>query len=67
MLLGQAGLAAAFIILLVIILIGILFDIVGVAVTAADVKPFIPWRPIGCRGAGCAEAAEKRRKGIVLL
>ena len=40
MLLGQAGLAAAFIILLVIILIGILFDIVGVAVTAADVKPF---------------------------
>ncbi len=40
MLLGQAGLAAAFVILLVIILIGILFDIVGVAVTAADVKPF---------------------------
>ena len=40
MLLGQAGLAAAFAILLVIILIGILFDIVGVAVTAADVKPF---------------------------
>ncbi len=40
MLLGQAGLAAAFLILLVIILIGILFDIVGVAVTAADVKPF---------------------------
>ena len=40
MLLGQAGLAAAFLILLVIVLIGILFDIVGVAVTAADVKPF---------------------------
>lgn len=40
MLLGQAGLAAAFLILLVIILIGILFDIIGVAVTAADAKPF---------------------------
>ena len=40
MLLGQAGLVPAFFILLVIVLIGILFDIIGVAVTAADVKPF---------------------------
>lgn len=39
-LLGQAGLVPAFFILLVIVLIGILFDIIGVAVTAADVKPF---------------------------
>ncbi len=39
-LLGQAGLVSAFFILLVIVLIGILFDIIGVAVTAADVKPF---------------------------
>lgn len=39
-LLGQAELAPAFGILLTIILIGILFDIIGVAVTAADVKPF---------------------------
>ena len=40
MLLGQAGLVPAFFILLVIVLIGILFDIIGVAVTAADVMPF---------------------------
>ena len=39
-LLGSADLTPAFGILLIIILIGILFDIIGVAVTAADVKPF---------------------------
>ena len=39
-LLGEANIAAAFVILLVIVLIGILFDIIGVAVTAADPKPF---------------------------
>ena len=39
-LLHQAGLAAAFMILLVIVMTGILFDIIGVAVTAADSKPF---------------------------
>ena len=39
-LLGTAALLPAFGILLTIILIGILFDIIGVAVTAADVKPF---------------------------
>ena len=35
-----SGMAVAFVILLVIILIGILFDIVGVAVTSADDRPF---------------------------
>lgn len=39
-LLGGAELIPAFFILLAIILIGILFDVIGVAVTAADVKPF---------------------------
>lgn len=39
-LLGRAELAPAFGILLTIILIGILFDVIGVAVTAADTKPF---------------------------
>ena len=39
-LLGEATLIAAFFILLAIILIGIIFDIIGVAVTAADIKPF---------------------------
>ena len=39
-LLGGADLIPAFCILLVIICIGIIFDIIGVAVTAADVKPF---------------------------
>ena len=39
-LLGEAALIAAFFILLAIILIGIIFDIIGMAVTAADPKPF---------------------------
>lgn len=39
-LLGNAALAPAFGILLAIILIGIVFDVIGVAVTAADMKPF---------------------------
>ncbi len=39
-LLGEATLIPAFFILFAIVLVGILFDIVGVAVTAADPKPF---------------------------
>ena len=39
-LLGEAALVAAFFILLAIILVGIIFDIIGMAVTAADPKPF---------------------------
>lgn len=39
-LLGRASLFGAFAILLAIIAIGILFDVIGVAVTAADEKPF---------------------------
>ena len=39
-LLLEANLLSSFAILLVIIFIGIIFDIIGVAVTAADVKPF---------------------------
>ncbi len=35
-----SGMAVAFAILLTIVLIGIIFDIVGVAVTSADEKPF---------------------------
>ena len=38
--LSGAGLAAACIVLLFFILLGILFDIIGVAVTAADERPF---------------------------
>ena len=37
---GASTMAVAFVILLVIVLIGIIFDIVGVAVTSADEKPF---------------------------
>ena len=37
---SASGIAVAFLILLVIILVGIIFDIVGVAVTSADEKPF---------------------------
>ena len=38
--LSGGGLAVSFAVLLAIVLIGICFDIVGVAVTAADEKPF---------------------------
>lgn len=40
MLLSHSGMIAAFAILLTIVAVGIVFDIVGVAVTAADEKPF---------------------------
>lgn len=39
-LMENSGVAAAFIILLAIVLVGIIFDIIGVAVTSADEKPF---------------------------
>ncbi len=38
--LAGAGLIIAFVVLLAFILLGILFDIIGVAVTAADERPF---------------------------
>lgn len=37
---ARSSMAVAFLILLVIVAVGILFDIVGVAVTSADEKPF---------------------------
>ena len=37
---SRSSMAVAFLILLAIVLLGILFDIVGVAVTSADEKPF---------------------------
>ena len=39
-LMSNSSIAVAFLILLVIVLIGIIFDVIGVAVTAADEKPF---------------------------
>lgn len=39
-LMANSSMAVAFLILLAIILVGILFDVVGVAVTSADEKPF---------------------------
>ncbi|MBE6925804.1 MAG: hypothetical protein E7461_03065 [Ruminococcaceae bacterium] len=39
-LMAASTMAVAFVILLVIVLIGIMFDIIGVAVTSADEKPF---------------------------
>ena len=39
-LMSISGLAVAFLILLTIIMIGIIFDVIGVAVTSADEKPF---------------------------
>lgn len=39
-LMARSSVAVAFVILLVIVLIGIVFDIIGVAVTSADEKPF---------------------------
>lgn len=37
---ASSGIVVAFLILLAIVFIGILFDVVGVAVTSADEKPF---------------------------
>lgn len=37
---GSSGIVTAFLILLTIVLVGILFDIIGVAVTSADETPF---------------------------
>lgn len=39
-LIGSSGLAVAFVILLLIVLLGIVFDVIGVAVTSADEAPF---------------------------
>lgn len=39
-LLANSGIAAAFVILLAIVVVGIAFDIIGVAVTSADERPF---------------------------
>ncbi len=39
-LLAHSGMVAAFVILFAIMLVGILFDVVGVAVTSADERPF---------------------------
>lgn len=39
-LMENSGMAVAFLILLAIVMIGILFDIIGVAVTSADERPF---------------------------
>ena len=40
MIMSASGIFVAFLILLAIILVGIIFDIIGVAVTSADEKPF---------------------------
>ena len=37
---GKSGIITSFVILLIIVLVGIVFDIVGVAVTSADESPF---------------------------
>ena len=37
---AQSGIVVAFVILFVIVLLGILFDVIGVAVTSAEEKPF---------------------------
>lgn len=37
---SKSGIAVSFIILLLIVLIGIIFDVIGVAVTSADERPF---------------------------
>ena len=47
-----AGIAAAVLVLAVFIGLGIVFDIIGVAVTAADERPFHSMRRTKCRCAG---------------
>ncbi len=43
--LDGAGLAVAFVVLLAFILLGIVFDIIGVSVTRRTKSPFTPWPP----------------------
>lgn len=50
-LIGSSGLAVAFIILLLIVFIGIVFDVIGVAVTSADESPFHAMAARKLRGA----------------
>ena len=40
LIMGNSGMFTAFLILLAIIFVGIIFDVIGVAVTSADEKPF---------------------------
>ncbi len=57
---STSGIAVAFVILLLIVLIGIVFDIIGVAVTSADEKPF---HSMAARKVpGAAEAIKLLRK-----
>lgn len=51
---SRANLAVAMIILLVIILIGILFDMIGTAATSADLAPFNAMASRNIKGARCA-------------
>ena len=50
-LIGSSGLAVAFIILLLIVFVGIVFDVIGVAVTSADESPFHAMAARKLRGA----------------
>lgn len=57
---STSGIAVAFVILFLIVLIGIVFDIIGVAVTSADEKPF---HSMAARKVpGAAEAIKLLRK-----
>ena len=51
---SRSGIITAFLILMVIILIGIIFDIIGVAVTSADETPFHSMAARKVPGAQCA-------------
>lgn len=55
--LGSAEPAVAFIVVLVIIAAGVLFDVIGVAVTAADETPSIQWHQKDKRGKAGTYAA----------
>ena len=62
-----AGLVEAFLVLLLIVALGIVFDIIGVAVMSAEEKPSMPWpakRSRCCRGSA---PAAQCGKGLELL
>ena len=62
---ARSSMAVAFLILLIIVAVGILFDIIGVAVTSADEKPFHSMA--SRRGPGGHPSAAQRGEGELHL
>lgn len=63
----SSSLPVAFLILLAIVMVGIIFDIIGMAVASADESRFIPWPPGRCGFSGSHPASAQRGAGQLHL